>query len=129
MLATCVRMEYQPAESSVDASYSRKAPQIMRAHRAQGGYVKDLGTGWAVFATSSKLILHIMVDGKSAQIWVDRFFRHHLGILTQKRRQRIASAMPTTISVLERVGRKGTHYWSVPESELMLWLTTIKASL
>ena len=125
MLATCVKTEYQAGGYDCAQSFSRQAPDMLYAEESLGAKVRDRGTGWKDITWPSRLILHVIVEGEEFQVWVDRFFKARLGRLIARRRNVIASTMPQTINVVEKMGRSGKRYFVADEADLVGWLEAI----
>lgn len=82
----------------------------------------DRGTGWGERVIPSRLVLEVEINGQREEIWIDRFFKTKVGKLTEKRRDVIRATMPLEVKVEEHVGRKGSKYFTLLESELATWL-------
>jgi hypothetical protein len=127
LIATCKSLEYQ--------SGWRELCQGVKGYqsgRSIGGkWFSSRGTGWGEHFESSKLILHAVVDGESepSEIWIDRFFKDKLGMLTEKRRNAIETTLPPTVRVRKQTSGRGTQYYVVECADLEAWLARAKDAL
>lgn len=127
-MAICEELVYEKGSFDLVPSCSTHHGVFYPHIDSLGTKWKNRGTGWAQGVTSSKLTLVASVEGEEEKqyIWIDRFFKNRLGRLTQKRRAVIIAAMPASVEVERRVGRKGTVYYIVLESELEKWLNRVR---
>jgi hypothetical protein len=90
------------------------------------GFLRYRGFGCGSIMRPSRLILTVEVNGIRRELWIDRFWKKQIGRLTEKRRTIIQETMPRMISVEEVIGRKGTKYFTVSDSDLLAWLERYK---
>lgn len=118
--AKCLGVEYFAGSFELVQGVKRYEQDGM----GDGWYFRNRGYGWGEVIKSSKLILFAIVkDCKGTQeIWIDRFFKDHLGRLTEKRRLMIKQTMPETIEVSKTESQRGTEYYIASEADLNTWL-------
>lgn len=67
MKAQCLKLEYQPG--------SYELIQGVKGHsggkKVGGKFFRNRGFGWGEHIQSSKLILHVEIDGQPQEIWID----------------------------------------------------------
>lgn len=124
MIAKCFDVRYIASEREVSQSGSTVNPRGYYAALSSGW--SDRGTGWMERFTPSKLILNVEIADARHEIWVDRFFKDHIGRLTLKRRNAIKAAMPAEIEVEAKTSQRGTAYYVVTEPALAAWLSAVR---
>lgn len=113
---------YEEAEYYLQRG-NKYATEYIPAERFHGG-------GWYHTSRSSKLVLKIeLADGKTTEVWVDRFFKDRLGRLTKKRRNALDDTRPHTVSMTQHVSTRGTAYYQVASQELESWLSRVQEIL
>ena len=96
---------------------------------SDGKFYVATGFGWGVCKESSKLVLHTLINGDVHEIWIDVFFREHLGNLTKKTRERIEDTAPDTVAVEKKTSLRGREYYVISETDLEAWLSRIQQAL
>lgn len=88
------------------------------------GYVHSpRGNGYGNNYKPSHLILYFEIDGYRRSAWVDRYFKDSVGRLTEKRRNKIISTMPSTVTVEEFVSLNDGKYYVVSDEDMEMWLS------
>lgn len=122
MKVNCVTMMYQPGDYALGQgvsggglngkSYFKKGKKHI-----QGGF------GYERIITPSKYVLYAEKNGDSYVVLVDKFFKEHVGRLTEKRRSKIEAAMPKTIHIQPL---SGTNCYVALEDDLIKWKQAAK---
>lgn len=99
--------------------------QGVSAYAPDRGGLRNRGHGWGEQVERSILAVTIEVEGEHKDVWVDRFFKEHLGRLTEKRRALIDFAKPESIVVEQRKGRDDRIYYTASTESLNGWLARI----
>jgi hypothetical protein len=114
VVAPCRSIEYTEGSFHLTQGVKAGTPE-------ERGF-RPRGCGWAEVVESSRLTVAVEVDGEPREIWVDQFFKQHLGRLTPKRRALIDFAKPESIVVEEQTGKVGRVYYTAAEESLHSWL-------
>lgn len=119
MLATCLEVRYEEGEFYL----SQQVKKGTRTKYKNGYTHSPRGFGWGDTFKPSRLILYIEVDGQRGYSWIDRYFKDTVGRLTEKRRKKIISTMPSTVKVEEIHNSNGEKYYVVSDADMDSWLS------
>ena len=117
MQANCINVVYK--EGSYYTSQRVKNGSRIKKN---GEYTQfPQGDGWAKNIKGSKLVLYIEVNGVVTNTWVDQYFKDNVGRLSDSRRAKIMSTMPSTVEVKQYQRKDGSFYFIVDEGDLESW--------
>ncbi|UDK97501.1 hypothetical protein EYB33_14805 [Lysinibacillus sphaericus] len=118
MLATCLDVRYEEG----DFYLSQRVKSGTRTTYKNGYTHSPRGSGWGNNYKPSRLILYIEINGYKGYSWIDGYFKDTVGRLTEKRRKKIISTMPTNVEVEEYYNSKGEKYYVVSDADMDNWL-------
>jgi len=120
--AKCISLEYTRGSYSLFQGVKR----YMESGPIQGGGVFiNRGTGWGESIVASKLELSVQLSEeprRNETIWIDKYFKGKVGILTKTVRGLIEETLPEEVEVSETCSKMGTTYYQVSEKCLNSWL-------
>lgn len=116
MKVICLDLRYVPGDYSLVQGIKGGGTPGRTVSR-NGKRVVEEGFGYGRSITSSKLELYAKTDDSSLKIRVDGFFKANVGRLTEKRRDKLRSAMPKEITVHKEMDGR----YSADEKELRAW--------
>lgn len=121
--AKCLRLQYQAG----DFELCQGIKGWQHGKMVGGKWFRNRGFGWGESITPSKLILHTRISNKNHEIWIDFFFKRHLGKLFEGTRRLIEHTMPKEVRVQPRTSARGTKYFTVHFGDLQMWLDRIRS--
>lgn len=75
--------------------------------------------------TRSSLSFAILVEGGQSRMWVDGFFKKHLGALHENVRRLISETAPKEIEAEKTTSGRGNVYYKANEDALKAWLVQV----
>jgi len=120
MLAKCLAVGYRKGSFS-KTQHCKKGTKTR--HDKLGNVHSPAGGGYEDHCKKSQLILYLEVDNNNSYSYIDSYFKYSVGSLTEKRRDKITSAMPETVEVDEFSKRNGEPFYVVSEADLDSWLS------
>jgi hypothetical protein len=126
-----VRMMYEPSIVGQETGISRSNMDQRFNKMAQNGErVIAGGNGTYVTTTPARFILEVKVEGKIHRIWTESIFRNLFGVmrLSPQLRDKIESAMPSQVEIIERESKSGTKYFELSYGSANAWKESVRAS-
>ncbi len=125
-----VRMVYEPSIVGQETGISRSTMDQRFNKMAQNGErVIAGGNGTYVTTTPARFVLEVQVDGKIHRIWTESIFRNIFGVmrLSPQLREKIESAMPYQVEIIERENKLGEKYYELSYVSANAWKESVRA--